>query len=122
VQEGIKTLDLIRDNCTGIAILETSLCYYWPVECYKGMALESLDTRFKAIPSLKEVIVNFFSEQDRGRSVLKKMHSYGWTTKRVVPEKPEAEEDDYCFDDYVGIWDDYSGNESKGYRVPEDQW
>jgi len=122
VQDDIKTLELIRDNCTGIAILETSLSRLWPLEYYKGTALELLDARFKTIPSLKEVIVHVHAGDEPIGSILKKMDSYGWTTKMM--ELEGLEDDEYiCFDDYVGIWDDYEPHRDNGsYRVPLDQW
>lgn len=52
-EDSIKTLELIRDNCTGIVILETLLDKL-PLECNKDATLELVNARFKAIPSLKD--------------------------------------------------------------------
>jgi hypothetical protein len=105
VQEDIRVLELIRDNCTGIAILETLLCRCWPLEDYRGTMLELPNTYFKAIPSLNEVIVNIHSDDyDLSNSVLKKMHSYGWTTKRMEPISEELSDldwDDFIYADLV---------------------
>jgi hypothetical protein len=49
-----------------------------------------LDTRFKAIPSLKEIIVNFkvYSEEDLRDDPIKKLRDYGWTVKVTkLPKK-----------------------------------
>jgi hypothetical protein len=91
--DGIKALELIRDKCTNIAILETSLYDIWPFEYYKvngslivaGAALELLDTRFKAILSLKEVIVHIY--KDPSNNLLKKMRDCGWTVKVTILEE-----------------------------------
>ena len=61
-EENLKMLELIRENCTTVAILEISLHDFWSYDAngsrtIKQAVLESLDARFKAISSLKEVIV-----------------------------------------------------------------
>jgi hypothetical protein len=60
----IKNLELIRDTCTSITTLELllppdSTIYAFCDSPIAGEALDLLDTRFKAIPSLKEIIINF---------------------------------------------------------------
>jgi hypothetical protein len=66
-EDSIKILELIRNNCTSIATLEISLRDTLPLECadhkldsspIAAEALELLDARFKAISSLKEVVVD----------------------------------------------------------------
>ena len=61
----ILNLELIRDTCRSITTLELLLTF--PLECANYAlddspiaveALDLFDTRFKAIPSLKEVIAN----------------------------------------------------------------
>jgi hypothetical protein len=70
-EDSIHTLELIRDNCTNIATLETSLRTTSAME-FTIAALDSprtaaevlalVDARFKAILSLREVIVNVYDE------------------------------------------------------------
>lgn len=56
-------------------------------------ALNLLDTHFKHIPSLKEIVINFnvYLEQDPSHDLRKKMHDYGWTVK--VTKFPQEEMD-----------------------------
>jgi hypothetical protein len=43
--------------------------------------LKLVDTYFKEISSLKEVIVHIHNYQDPSDDLVKKMHDFGWTTK-----------------------------------------
>ena len=84
----IKNLDLIRGTCTSIRTLELLVSPGWadyplsdpPIT---AEAIGLLDTHFKNVPSLKEIIVNFemYSELDSSNELTKKMHEYGWTVK-----------------------------------------
>jgi hypothetical protein len=91
-EDSIRTLELIRDNCTNIATLETSLQTTTTVE----LAIDALDSpraaaevlalvdaRFKAISSLNEVIVNVYDETPSD-DLRKKMSNYGWTIEDVA--------------------------------------
>jgi hypothetical protein len=108
-EDSVKTLELIRDNCTGIAILETSLRDTFRLKCadYRldsspiaAEALDLLDARFKAISSLKEVIVDVHIYDDEGLSddLRKKMRDCGWTIKVTKLEESwySREEDEYA--------------------------
>jgi len=70
----------------------------------KTEALKSLDARFKATASLKEVIVNVdvYNDEDLSDDLGKKMRDYGWiieVTELVIPESdPEEDHTDYEFD------------------------
>jgi len=60
-------------------------------------ALDLLDTRFKNIPSLEEIIVNFevYPQQDPSDDLMKKMHDYGGTVKATkLPKKVWISNDD----------------------------
>ena len=58
-EDSKKMLELIWDNCTGISKLETKLLSYMTYGSQLvAKALELLNTRFKEISSLKEVIVH----------------------------------------------------------------
>ena len=49
-----------------------------------------LDTYFKNILFLKEIIINFkiYSKQDPSDNLIKKMHNYRWTVKIIeLPKK-----------------------------------
>jgi hypothetical protein len=112
-EDSSKTLELIRDNCTGIAILETSLrdtfeleCADYTVDCspIAAEALDLLDARFKVISSLEEVIVNVHIYDDEGLSddLRKKMRDCRWTIKVTKLEKSwySGEEDEYADYEY----------------------
>lgn len=114
-KDSIKILEFIRDNCTSIATLETSLHNTYLLECVDrelgtsriaAEALDLLDARFKAMPSLNEVVVNIYVYYNRGPSenLRKKMHDCGWTIKITKVADPEYD-----------VWDlrealEYHGN------------
>ena len=79
-EDSIEMLELIRDNCTGIALLEACQRHPLPLITYTDAALELLDARFKAIPSLKEVIFHITTYDDLD-DTLKKMRNHGWIIK-----------------------------------------
>ena len=100
-ENGTNILELIRDHCTGITILETSLWSHdlfglqFP-DMFPAETLALLDSRFKAILSLKEVVidVHIFDDEEYDL-VLKKMRDFGWTIKVTkVEELPVLEEED----------------------------
>jgi hypothetical protein len=104
--DSIKTLELIREKCTNIAILETSLRDIWPFESYKTSGLlELLDARFKAILSLKEVIVPISSYKVPSNDLKKKMRDCGWTVNVTILVESEESEDD--LDDVDADVDNY---------------
>jgi len=88
-EDSIRTLERIRDNCTNLATLETSLGFP-TIDAMESIdALDSpraaatlalVDTRFKAISSLKEVIVNIYNKS-LSCDLKEKMRSCGWTIK-----------------------------------------
>ena len=51
-------------------------------------ALDLLDTDFKDISSLKEIVIDFqmYPEEDLSDDLMKKLHDYGWIVK--VPQLP----------------------------------
>ena len=88
-EDSIRTLELIRLNCPNITTLETSLetttemeeaidALDSPRAATKVLVL--VDARFKAISSLKEVIVNVYDEPPND-DLRKKIHDYAWTIK-----------------------------------------
>ncbi len=65
-EDSIRTLERIRDNCTNLATLETSLRFRTinimesaidAPDSPRAAALALVDARFKAISSLKEIVV-----------------------------------------------------------------
>jgi len=91
-EDSIKTLELIQDNCTGIATPETLLRDTYQLECayYKldnspiaADVLDLLDKYFKAISSVNEVIVDVHVYDDDGLSddLTEKIRNCGWTFK-----------------------------------------
>lgn len=91
----IENLGIIRDTCAGIQTLELLVP---PEHCNYALshdaiaveALNLLDIRFKSIPSLKEIIVNFelYPERDLGDDLTERIHGYGWTVKvTTLPKK-----------------------------------
>ena len=71
-EDSIRTLELIRDNCTNLIIFETSLRLQTIniievaidiLDCPQVAApLALVDARFKTISSLKEIIINIYDE------------------------------------------------------------
>jgi hypothetical protein len=105
-------LEMIRDYCTNIATLETLL--YTSAEMESRLdaayspraadeALTLVDARFKAIPSLKEVIVNLYDEPPSDY-LRKKIHKCGWTIKVIALEESDGvrfcDEDDSDYMDF----------------------
>jgi hypothetical protein len=98
----IKNLELIRDACTNIRILELliSPCYtnYELIQSRIAAAgMDLFDTHLKTIPSLKEIIVDFevYPEDDPGDDLTEKMHGYGWTVSVTrLPKKRWISMDD----------------------------
>ena len=68
-----------------ISILETSLNSQWslPVGFYKDAWLELLDAHFKAIPSLKEVVIHDYTVDNISNRMEKKMRDYGLAVKKL---------------------------------------
>ncbi|KAF2182920.1 hypothetical protein K469DRAFT_690374 [Zopfia rhizophila CBS 207.26] len=84
----IENLELIRKTCTNIKTLELLIplehCNYALSHLATAAeALNVLDKRFKAIHSLKEIIINFeeYPECDPSDDLTKKMHDIGWTVR-----------------------------------------
>ena len=137
-EDSIRTLELVRENCTGLTILETpldgtfqleyhradtSLEFYNPDTGLPGVAdvaLELIDSSFRKISSLQEIIVLVYTtDEDKDldddekktttNELLQKMRGYGWTTRFMVldaeEEKEEESEDDSNIDsdDFHGI-------------------
>lgn len=97
----IKNLELIRDTCTSITTLELllppdSANYAFDDSPISAEALDLLDTRFKAIPSLKEIIVNFqvYTAEDLSE-YRTKIRDRGWTVEVTkLPKKVWISDDD----------------------------
>jgi hypothetical protein len=86
-EDSIRTLERIRDNCTNLATLETSLRFRTIIAMESAIdfdspraaaALALVDARFKAISSLKEIIVNVYDEP-LSCDLREKMRGCGWT-------------------------------------------
>lgn len=83
----IENLELIRDTCTHIATLELLLqldhmSYVFSDSLFGTKALDLLNTQFKTISSLKEIIVNFqvYGSEDLS-DLMKKMRDRTWTVE-----------------------------------------
>jgi hypothetical protein len=127
-EDSIRALELIRDKCTNLAILKTSLQTTATVELSidsldnpraAAEALALVDTRFKAISSLKEIIVNVYDETP-SLDLRDKMRGCGWTITEW--EAPESVRDFGSDDDFDGF-DDYDYNYwEENPREEEDWW
>jgi hypothetical protein len=113
-EDSIRTLERIRDNCTNLATLEMSLRFRTinimesaidAPDSPRAAALALVDARFKAISSLKEIIVNVYDEP-LSCDLREKMRGCGWTVEGVG----SSDEDD---DDW---WDD------DDWRDDDDWW
>lgn len=131
----IKNLELVRDTCTSIKAIELLVspdcANYalgdWPIA---AEALDLLDTHFKNIPSLKEIVINFevYPEEDPSDDLTKKMHDHGWTVKVTnLPKKKwisiddqvefDNEEDCRAYDNEQLLLD-----EQKRKRKEDEEW
>ena len=129
-EDSVLSLELLRDRCTNLHILETSLETTTAVEhsidsldnplaATEAMAL--VNTRFKALPSLKEVIVNV---SDKAPNVLlrEEMRSCGWRIE-VTASKSDRSHDSYDdTDDGYDGYDYYFYDNWRERRDEEDWW
>ena len=125
-EDSIKALELIRDKCTSIARLDTSLQDeddLWLFESYKAdsvveAAFTSLDARFKEISSLKEVNVHIISydgpsngydgpSNGPSNGLMKKMRDCGWTVNATLENLGDPDEDygEMFDEDFEEEWD-----------------
>ena len=96
----INNLELIRDTCTGIRTLELLVSedtdnYVLSDSPIAAQALYLLNTHFKDIPSLKEIVINFevYPEQEPSGD-LTKIHDCGWTIEVTkLPKKTWISDD-----------------------------
>ena len=111
-EDSVHMLETIRDYCTNITTLETLLHTSAKMESRldaadspraADVALTLVDARFKAIPSLKEVIVNLYDEPPNGY-LRKKIQKCGWTIKVTALEESDgfgfSDEDDGDYMDF----------------------
>ncbi|KAN0083281.1 hypothetical protein V8E54_002369 [Elaphomyces granulatus] len=127
--DSIRTLTLLRENCTSLTTLETPLYDIIPLEVYhedtgKRMvadaAVDLVDARFRDISSLKQIVVNVYTYDEYKNldydllknpsdDLLRKMRDHGWTTKITTVEDMEEEEEeaendsDIDSDEFLGI-------------------
>ena len=98
----IENLGIIRDTCAGIQTLELSVPpehgnYALSHDAIAAEAINLLDIRFKNIPSLEEIVVNFevYSKRDSSDDLTKAINGYGWTVKVTeLPKKVWTSNDD----------------------------
>ena len=101
-ENSIKMVELIRDNCTGISKLETILNDATYGSKLVANALELLDTRFKEISSLKEIIVHINCCEDPSDDLKQAMRDCGWVAQITLlsaDDLEEEEEGDYSEED-----------------------
>lgn len=88
-KEDVRTLGLVRRKCTTIRILEL---FHSEVDAYKlsnsknaAAAIEVLDARLKAIPSLRKTIISLevYGEEDPDLVLTSKMHDLGWAVNII---------------------------------------
>ena len=98
----INNLKLIRDTSTSIRTLELLVPpdtdnHVLTDSPIAAQALHSLNTHFKNIPSLKEIVINFevYPEQELSGD-LTRIHDYGWTIKVTELRKRTWISDDGC--------------------------
>lgn len=132
----ISILASIRSSCVNLQVLTTSLHSTNSIELrldslnnlkVAAKALARIDTRFKAILSVKEINVELF-EDGPGNHIRSIMESYGWTihtTEYVEEEDWERSFSDFDADeheyDYGSAGDDYDiDNDSDFWRRAAD--
>ena len=112
---------MVSPDCANYALSDSPIA---------AEALDLLDTHFKNIPSLKEIVICFelYPEQDPSDDLTKKMHDYGWTIKVTkLPKKKwislddrvefDNEEDCQAYDNEQFLID-----ERERQREEEEQW
>ncbi|OAA35199.1 hypothetical protein ISF_09989 [Cordyceps fumosorosea ARSEF 2679] len=125
-----KTLKMIQAACTGLSTLETSLDSTNSMELrldnldhhkLATEALELVNTHFRAIPSIQEIILNVFEDgpSDYLRSI---MTSYGWTIKTTEYEEEEEDDRGYYDFDYDDYHYDYSSGDEYDIDNDSDFW
>ena len=111
-EDSIRTLERIRDNSTNLATLKTSLRFQTINIMESAInALDSprvaappalIDARFKAISSLKEIIVNVY-DKPISCNLREEMRGYRWIIEDTWEESESVGssdgEDDYRWDD-----------------------
>ena len=128
----VKNLALIRDTCTGIQTLELSVP---PEHCNYALnddvttvkATNLLDMRFKNIPSLEKVLVNFnvYPQRDPSDDLTTTMRGYGWIiTVTELPKKVWISNDDRVEFDNEEDCDAYNNElfRSEEERREKDGW
>ncbi|KAI1271631.1 hypothetical protein F5Y07DRAFT_340280 [Xylaria sp. FL0933] len=126
-----KILDTIQRRCTSLSSLKSSFYSTRNMELSlcdldshddANEVLELVDTRFKAIPSLREVILEA-DEVAPSDHIRQKMESYGWTIdpiQHVDEDSGESlnsfDEDDYGYDHY----DNSGDNDDDDYDIDND--
>ena len=108
-EDSICTLERICDNYTNLTILET-LLRFWTINIIESTintpnsprvtALLLVDTRFKVISSLKEIIINIYDIL-LSYDLREKIRSYGQIIEGIWEESESVnEDDDYQQDNY----------------------
>lgn len=106
---------ILKDNCANLITLETLLRIPWQLE-YVGAGLsapsmiagvlEVVDARFKAIPSLEQVIVHIHNYEGPSNDLSKEMSDCGWTIrftqrKHHTDERENMDYEDVDFEGYL---------------------
>ena len=130
-----KGLELVRDNCTNIKAIE--LCvglgyanYILTQSPIAAEALDLLDTHFKSIPSLQEVIINFEVPFDEDPSDLltKKIQDHGWKVKvtRLPKQTWISEDERVAFDNEEDCraydWEQLFLDQQREERKEREEW
>lgn len=104
-EEQVRNLDLVRDTCTSIRVLELLTL----PACVEAEALDLLNTQFKSFPSLKEIVINFelFHDEDQADDLTKTIHDYGWSVKvtRIPRGQWYSSDDRVVFDNEEDYWE-----------------
>ena len=129
--DSVRILAKIQSDCTNLSTLITSLDSTNAMELkldaldsprIAGEALALVDARFRAISSLKEVVVKVY-EDGPSVDIRKKMEGHGWTIN--VTERVEESDLDISFsdDDYDYDYDyDYNDYDESDDVFDDDYW
>ncbi|KAF5989182.1 hypothetical protein FBULB1_1148 [Fusarium bulbicola] len=131
-EESVSILGNILSRCTGLSTLRTSLHSTRSMEVrldnldHYSIATEALhlvNTHFRAIPSLSEIILEVY-EDGPSDSLRRKMKSYGWVLSEHSFEEEEYSDrrfSDMDFDDYgYGSDDDNNSYNDDDYDIDND--
>jgi len=134
-EDSVGILASIWKNCANLSTLTTSLHSTSAMEAtldnsdnniVANEALKTVDTHFRTIPSLKEIVLDVYEDGPSGY-IRERMKSHGWTLRTIANVEEEdwgedwrdMDDDDY---DYDYGYDDYGDEDEYDIDDDSDFW